>query len=110
MAAHVFLARLRGWLSRPAKSSQGARVSKALAHARPDVPRRARRAHCRRRAVDHQADDLFRVAGYRTNARHHARPDRRFRNATTSDVVDFTGRHDFESFKRNTDKLNELDT
>ena len=33
-----------------------------------------------------------------------------FVNATTSDVVDFTGRHDFESFKRNTDKLNELDT
>jgi hypothetical protein len=33
-----------------------------------------------------------------------------FVNAATSDVVDFTGRHDFESFKRNTDKLNELDT
>ncbi len=33
-----------------------------------------------------------------------------FVNATTSDVVDFTGRHDFESFKRNTDKLNELET
>jgi hypothetical protein len=33
-----------------------------------------------------------------------------FVNATTSDVVDFIGRHDFESFKRNTDKLNELET
>jgi hypothetical protein len=33
-----------------------------------------------------------------------------FVNAATSDVVDFTGRHDFESFKRNTDKLNELET
>jgi hypothetical protein len=33
-----------------------------------------------------------------------------FVNAATSDVVDFTGRHDFESFKHNTDKLNELDT
>jgi hypothetical protein len=33
-----------------------------------------------------------------------------FVNATTSDVVDFTGRHDFEEFKRNTDKLNELET
>jgi hypothetical protein len=33
-----------------------------------------------------------------------------FVNAATSDVVDFTGRHDFESFKQNTDKLNELET
>ena len=33
-----------------------------------------------------------------------------FVNAATSDVVDFTGRHDFESFKQNTDKLNELVT
>jgi hypothetical protein len=33
-----------------------------------------------------------------------------FVNAATSDVVDFTGRHDFDSFKRNTDKLNELET
>jgi hypothetical protein len=33
-----------------------------------------------------------------------------FVNATTSDVVDFTGRHDLESFKQNTDKLNELET
>ncbi|SIO12378.1 Type II secretion system (T2SS), protein E, N-terminal domain [Singulisphaera sp. GP187] len=33
-----------------------------------------------------------------------------FVNAATSDVVDFTSRHDFESFKRNTDKLNELAT
>ena len=33
-----------------------------------------------------------------------------FVNAATSDVVGFTGRHDFESFKRNTDKLNELET
>ena len=33
-----------------------------------------------------------------------------FVNAATCDVVDFTGRHDFESFKRNTDKLNELET
>ena len=32
-----------------------------------------------------------------------------FINAATSDVVDFTGRHDFESFKQNTAKLNELD-
>lgn len=31
-------------------------------------------------------------------------------NAATSDVVDFTGRHNFESFKQNTDKLNELET
>jgi hypothetical protein len=33
-----------------------------------------------------------------------------FVNATTSDVVDFTGKHDFESFKRHTDQLNELET
>jgi hypothetical protein len=33
-----------------------------------------------------------------------------FVNAATSDVVDFTGRYDFDSFKRNTDKLNELET
>jgi len=33
-----------------------------------------------------------------------------FVNAATSDVVGFTGRHDFESLKRNTDKLNELET
>ena len=33
-----------------------------------------------------------------------------FVNAATSDVVDFTGRHDFESFKANTDKLNEIET
>src|SRR5262249_6422799 len=33
-----------------------------------------------------------------------------FVNAATSDVVDFTGRHDFDSFKKNTDKLNELET
>jgi len=33
-----------------------------------------------------------------------------FVNAATSDVVDFTGRHDFESFKQNTDQLNELST
>ena len=33
-----------------------------------------------------------------------------FVNAATSDVVDFTGRHDFEAFKRNTAKLNELET
>ena len=33
-----------------------------------------------------------------------------FVNAATSDVVDFTGRHNFESFKQNTDKLNELET
>ncbi|HEY7309481.1 MAG TPA: twin-arginine translocase TatA/TatE family subunit [Gemmataceae bacterium] len=32
-----------------------------------------------------------------------------FVNAATSDVVGFTGRHDFESFKRNTSQLNELD-
>ena len=33
-----------------------------------------------------------------------------FVNAATSDVVDFTGRYDFESFKRNTTHLNELET
>jgi hypothetical protein len=33
-----------------------------------------------------------------------------FVNAATSDVVDFTGKHDFEQFKRNTDRLNELAT
>ncbi len=33
-----------------------------------------------------------------------------FVNAATSDVVDFTGRHDFESFKGHTDKLNQLET
>ncbi len=33
-----------------------------------------------------------------------------FVNAATSDVVDFTGRYDFESFKHNTDKLNEIET
>ncbi len=33
-----------------------------------------------------------------------------FVNAATSDVVDFTGRHDFESFKRHTESLNELET
>lgn len=32
-----------------------------------------------------------------------------FVNAASSDVVDFTGRHDFESFKRNTERLNELE-
>jgi hypothetical protein len=31
-----------------------------------------------------------------------------FVNAATSDVIDFTGKHDFEAFKRNTEKLNEL--
>lgn len=31
-----------------------------------------------------------------------------FVNAATSDVVDFLGKHDFDSFKRHTDKLNEL--
>ncbi len=31
-----------------------------------------------------------------------------FVNAATSDVIDFTGKHDFEWFKRNTEKLNEL--
>jgi hypothetical protein len=33
-----------------------------------------------------------------------------FVNAATSDVVDFTGKHDFESFKRHTSRLNDLDT
>ncbi len=33
-----------------------------------------------------------------------------FLNAATSDVVDFVGRHSFESFKQNTEKLNELAT
>jgi len=33
-----------------------------------------------------------------------------FVNAATADVVGFTGKHDFESFKRNTDQLNELAT
>jgi hypothetical protein len=33
-----------------------------------------------------------------------------FVNAATSDVVAFTGRHDFESFKRNVTQLNELET
>jgi hypothetical protein len=33
-----------------------------------------------------------------------------FVNAATSDVVAFIGRHDFESFKRNTSQLNELET
>jgi len=33
-----------------------------------------------------------------------------FINAATSDVVDFTGRHSFESFKQNTSRLNDLDT
>src|SRR5207248_7456637 len=32
-----------------------------------------------------------------------------FVNAATSDVVAFTGRYDFEQFKRNTAPLNELD-
>ncbi|MBI5512143.1 MAG: hypothetical protein HY909_00155 [Deltaproteobacteria bacterium] len=31
-----------------------------------------------------------------------------FVNATTSDVVDFMGRHDFEGFKRDTERLNDL--
>lgn len=31
-----------------------------------------------------------------------------FVNAATSDVVEFVGRHDFDSFKNNTDKLNDL--
>lgn len=31
-----------------------------------------------------------------------------FVNAATSDVVDFLGRHDFESFKQHTDRLNDL--
>jgi hypothetical protein len=33
-----------------------------------------------------------------------------FVNAATSDVVDFTGKHDFESFKRRTSRLNDLET
>jgi hypothetical protein len=33
-----------------------------------------------------------------------------FVNATTSDVIECVGKQDFESFKRNTDKLNELET
>jgi hypothetical protein len=33
-----------------------------------------------------------------------------FVNAATSDVVEFTGKHTFESFKRNTERLNEPDT
>src|SRR5262249_49089761 len=33
-----------------------------------------------------------------------------FVNAASSDVVEFVGRLDFESFKRNTHSLNELDT
>ncbi|WP_168218754.1 GspE/PulE/PilB domain-containing protein [Limnoglobus roseus] len=33
-----------------------------------------------------------------------------FVNAATSDVVDFTGRHTFEEFKKETGKLNEMDT
>ena len=33
-----------------------------------------------------------------------------FVNAATSDVVGFTGQHDFESFKQNTNQLNELET
>lgn len=33
-----------------------------------------------------------------------------FLNAATSDVVDFVGRHSFESFKQNTEKLNETAT
>lgn len=33
-----------------------------------------------------------------------------FVNAATSDVVDFSRRHDFEAFKRHTDQLNELST
>ncbi len=33
-----------------------------------------------------------------------------FVNAATADVVEFTGKHDFESFKQNTDKLNDLGT
>jgi hypothetical protein len=33
-----------------------------------------------------------------------------FVNAATSDVVEFTGRHDFEGFKQHTDRLNELAT
>ena len=33
-----------------------------------------------------------------------------FINAATSDVVDFTGRHSFESFKQNTGRLNDIET
>lgn|GEM_PF-1832819 len=33
-----------------------------------------------------------------------------FINAATSDVIEFMSRHDFESFKRNTEKLNDLAT
>lgn len=33
-----------------------------------------------------------------------------FVNAATADVVGFTGKHDFESFKQNTDELNDLST
>lgn len=33
-----------------------------------------------------------------------------FVNAATADVVQFTGKHDFESFKHNTDQLNDLAT
>lgn len=33
-----------------------------------------------------------------------------FLNAATSDVVDFVGRHSFEQFKQNTEKLNDLAT
>ena len=33
-----------------------------------------------------------------------------FVNAATSDIVEFTVKHNFESFKRNTDRLNELET
>ena len=33
-----------------------------------------------------------------------------FVNAATSDVVEFLGRHDFESFKRHSEKLNDLST
>src|SRR5207248_8904436 len=33
-----------------------------------------------------------------------------FVNAATSDVVEFCARHDFEQFKRTTDKLNEMET
>ena len=31
-------------------------------------------------------------------------------NAATADVVEFTGKHDFDSFKHNTDQLNQLET
>src|SRR5262249_45107455 len=33
-----------------------------------------------------------------------------FVNAATSDVVEFTGKHDFVSFKKHTDRLNDLET